>query len=119
MLDLQAITLLDLRRETAKDGTLSKLIAQIQKVKWSHNGKLKPFKTIKDELSLYEGVILRGNRIVVPFLLRFPEELVSDYNKQFVSAEFETFLKSCGIKHARVSLLCKKQCQAITFSQIP
>lgn len=46
----------------------------------------------------------------------FPEELVSDYGKQFVSTEFETFLKSYGIKHARVSLLCKKQWQTITFS---
>ena len=34
----------------------------------------------------------------------FPEEIVSDSGKQFVSAEFETFLKSCGIKHTRVSL---------------
>ena len=70
MLDLQAITLLDLRRETAKADTLSKLIAQIQSVKWSYNGILKPLKTIKDELSVYEGGILRGNRIVVPFLLQ-------------------------------------------------
>ena len=70
MLDLQAITLLDLRRETAKADTLSKLIAQIQSVKWSHNGILKPLKTVKDELSVYEGVILRGNRIEVPFLLQ-------------------------------------------------
>ena len=70
MLDLQAITLLDLRRETAKADTLSKLIAQIQSVKWSHNGILKPLKTVKDELSVYEGVILRGNRIEVPFLFQ-------------------------------------------------
>ena len=33
----------------------------------------------------------------------FPEELVSDNGKQFVSAEFENFLKTCGIKHTRVS----------------
>lgn len=34
----------------------------------------------------------------------FPGELVSDNGKQFVSAEFENFLKTCGIKHTRVSL---------------
>ena len=33
----------------------------------------------------------------------FPEELVSDNGKQFVSAEFENVLKTCGIKHTRVS----------------
>ena len=29
--------------------------------------------------------------------------MVSDNGKQFVSAEFENFLKTCGIKHTRVS----------------
>ena len=32
----------------------------------------------------------------------FPEELVSDKGRQFVSGESEAFLKSCGIKHIRV-----------------
>ena len=33
----------------------------------------------------------------------FPEELVSDNGKQFINEEFEAFLKSCGIRHIRVS----------------
>ena len=33
----------------------------------------------------------------------FAEELVSDNGKQFISEEFEAFLKSCGIRHIRVS----------------
>ena len=32
----------------------------------------------------------------------YPKEIVSDSGKQFTSAEFEAFLKSCGIKHIRV-----------------
>ena len=34
----------------------------------------------------------------------YPEELVSDNGKQFISAEFEMYLKSCGIQHIHVSL---------------
>lgn len=33
-----------------------------------------------------------------------PEELVSDNGRQFVSGEFEDFLKSCGIRHVKSSL---------------
>ena len=219
MLDLQAVTFSDIRSETSKDVTLSKLLIQIQSGKWSHD--LKPYDRVKEELSIFEGVILRGNRIVVPqslqkqilklahethqgivktkqflrtrffwpgmdeaaesmikncqacvvnqplnkytplqpiplprgpwvkgavdlvgpmdgkfiltyidyyssypeaYILKeitsrevikalsdifarfgFPEEIVSDNGKQFVSEEFEVFLKSCGIKHIRVS----------------
>ena len=62
MLDLQAVTLAEMSRETRRDDTLSKLIEHIQDGKWSRDEKLKPFKAVKDELSVYEGVILRGNR---------------------------------------------------------
>lgn len=34
----------------------------------------------------------------------FPEETVSDNGKQFISAKFEAFLKSCEIRHVRASL---------------
>ena len=70
MLDLQAVTLAEMSRETRRDDTLSKLIEHIQDGKWSRDEKLKPFKAVKDELSVYEGVILRGNRIVVPSSLQ-------------------------------------------------
>lgn len=70
MLDLQAVTLTEMSRETRRDDTLSKLIEQIKNGKWSRDETLKPFKAVTDELSVYEGVILRGNRIVVPSWLQ-------------------------------------------------
>ena len=70
MLDLQAVTLAEMSRETRRDDTLSKLIEHIQDGKWSRDEKLKPFKAVEDEFSVYEGVILRGKRIVVPSSLQ-------------------------------------------------
>ena len=55
-----------MRSETGKDVTLSKLLVQIQNGKWSRDSDLEPYGRIKDELSIFEGIILRGNRIVVP-----------------------------------------------------
>ena len=163
MSHLQAVTLSDMRCETSKDVTLSKLLTQIQTGKWSRGTDLEPYSRIKDELSIFEGVILRGNRIVVPQSLRkqilslahethqgivktkqflrtrffWPgmddatEKMIKNcqacvvnqpLNKytplqptplprgpwvkgavQFISEEFEAFLKSCGIRHIRVS----------------
>ena len=68
--DLQAVTLSEIKSETSKDATLSKLLAEITNRKWSHDQQLKAYHGIKEELSVFEGVILRGNRIVVPQLLR-------------------------------------------------
>ena len=51
---------------------MSKLLAQITGRKWSHNQQLKAYRGIKEELSVFEGVILLGNRIVVPQSLRKP-----------------------------------------------
>ena len=54
----------------SRDATRSKLLAEIQSGESSRDQSLKVYSGIKDELSVYEGVILRGNRIVVPQSLR-------------------------------------------------
>ena len=70
MSDLQVVTRSDMRFETSKDVTLSKLLAQIHNGQWSRDTDLEPHSRIKEELSIFEGVILTGNRIVVPQSLR-------------------------------------------------
>lgn len=66
MSHLQAVTLSEMKSETSRDATLSKLLAEIQSGESSRDQSPKVYSGIKDELSVYEGVILRGNRIVVP-----------------------------------------------------
>ena len=70
MSGLQAVTLSDMKAQTSKDATLSKLLSEIQSAKWSSDQQLKAYSGIREELSVFEGVILRGNCIVVPQSLR-------------------------------------------------
>ena len=55
--------------ETEKDSTLQSLIKAIETDHWTDFGIL-DYKRLKDELLVYSGVVLRGNRIVVPSKLR-------------------------------------------------
>jgi len=71
--DLQAVTLSkvsEVKSETSKDATLSKLLAETTSRKWSQDQPLKAYHGIKEKLSVYEGVIFIGNRIVLPQSLR-------------------------------------------------
>ena len=88
MSDLQAVTLSEMKIETSKDATLSKLLAEIQSGKWTSDQSLKVYSGIKEELSVFEGVILRGNRIVVPQPLR----------KQILKLAHETHQSNCKNK---------------------
>ena len=63
---IKAVTLEDIRRETGNDEFLSKLSACVKSGKWSEYRKHKAIYNIQKELSLFEGVILRGDRIVIP-----------------------------------------------------
>ena len=109
--DLQAITLDDIRKETNKDVWLSNLRQMTQSGKWSRDQELKPFLKLKDELSVYEGIILRENRIVIPQSLRkrvlrlaYETHQGIVKTKQFLQSRFcwpgmdeaaETMIKNC------------------------
>ena len=112
MSGLQAVNLSDIKAQASKDVTLSKLLSEIQKAKWSNDQKLKAYSGIEEELSVFEGVILRGDRIVVPQslrkqILKLAHETHQGIvkTKQFLRACFfwpgmdqdvETLIKGCG-----------------------
>ena len=68
--EIKAVTLEDIRRETANDEFLSKLSACVKSGKWSEYRKHKAIYNMQQELSFFEGVILRGDRIVIPSTLQ-------------------------------------------------
>ena len=61
------ISLNDIREETAKDETLQKLVNIITSQDWQKADKcLWPYKLIQNELAVVNGIILRGDRIIMP-----------------------------------------------------
>ena len=70
MSGLQAVALSAMTKHTSEDATFIKLRSQIQNGTWSSDQQLTAYSGINGELSVFEGVILRGNRIVVPQSLR-------------------------------------------------
>ena len=65
----KAMTLQEIKLETEKDSSLQALIKAIETDLWT-DPEVQEYKKVKDELLVYKGTILRGNRIVVPNTLR-------------------------------------------------
>ena len=65
----KAMTVQEIKLETRKDTELQTLIKAIETDDWT-SADIKEFKSVKDELTVYNGMVLRGNRIVVPKALR-------------------------------------------------
>ena len=66
----RAISIAEIRTETAKDKTLQFLSSLIQSGTWFADGNIKPIHLMRYELSVYDGMILRGNCIVIPATLQ-------------------------------------------------
>ena len=65
----KAMTLQEIKLESEKDVLLQALIKAIETDNWTHP-EVQEYRNVKDELSAYQGIVLRGNRIVVPKVLR-------------------------------------------------
>jgi hypothetical protein len=69
---MDALSLEDIQNATKSDETLQGLVQILVKGKWPTTipEGLKPFYRLRDELSLYESCVLRGNRVVIPSALQ-------------------------------------------------
>ena len=65
----KAMTLQETQAETKEDPTLQSLIKAIETDRWT-DSEILDYKRLKDELLVHSGVVMRGNRIVVPSKLR-------------------------------------------------
>ncbi len=68
MMDVQALTLEELKSATMADTTLTQLLSIVETGQWPATlpESLQPYKQCADELSTHDGLLLRGNRIVLP-----------------------------------------------------
>ena len=61
-----AITLEEMQQKCETDETLTKVRKCIQTNRWSKSDDLKPYRQIKNELSVKDSIILKGNKIIIP-----------------------------------------------------
>ena len=64
-----SITIEQVKEASRDDDIISQLIKAIQTGNWK-SPKLKDFKNMKDELSIIDNIVLKGNQIVLPKALR-------------------------------------------------
>jgi hypothetical protein len=64
-----AITIQEIQLETSADDTMQMVIQAIETNNWLYPSKTE-YKKVSDGLSLHNGIILRGHRIVMPTSLR-------------------------------------------------
>ena len=65
----KAMTLEEIKQETKEDVELQAVIKAVETDQWN-SPEVQPYKKLNDELSVYNGLVLRGNRIVIPVSLR-------------------------------------------------
>jgi len=94
------------------------LLAEIQSGQWSYDQQLKAYSRVKEELSVFEGVILRGNRIVIPQSLREQILKLAHETHQGI-VKTKQFLRACffwpGMDQAVQQTI--KGCSACVFNQ--
>ncbi len=65
----KALTLAEIQAETKQDHILQAVIVAVESGKW-YNKQLQDYQKVKDEIAVYNGLVLRDHRIVIPYKLR-------------------------------------------------
>ena len=65
----KAMTLEEIKQETKRDAEMQAVIKTVETDQWSH-AEVQNYKKLKEELSVFNGLVLRRNRIVIPSTLR-------------------------------------------------
>ena len=65
----KAMTLEEIKQETKHDVEMQAVIKAVETDQWSAP-EVQNYKKLKEELSVFNGLVLRGNRIVIPSNLR-------------------------------------------------
>ena len=92
----QAIKLKSVQHETKKDATLQKLISVIGRQ--DHMGKepdLKPYKDIYAELSTINGIVMRGEQIVLPSTLWVPAVTAAHEGHLYADKTLQLLRRTC------------------------
>ena len=65
-----ALTLDGLQKECEADETINKVIKSIQTNRWGKAEQLRPYRQIKNELTVKDCMILKGNKLIIPAALQ-------------------------------------------------
>ena len=65
-----ALTLDELQKECEADETINKVIKSIQTNRWGKAEQLRPYRQIKNELTVKDCMILKGNKLIIPAALQ-------------------------------------------------
>ncbi|XP_071092522.1 uncharacterized protein [Haliotis cracherodii] len=114
LMDTSPVTSKHIRSWTRQDPVLSTVLRYVQ---WGwpnfcENPEMKSYYCRRDELTVQDGCVLWGNRVVIPPPGRgrvftthgLPEMLVSDNGTCFTSEEFKAFMEKNCIHHVQTAL---------------
>ena len=66
----KSVSFEEVRNSTLDNSILQKVMTAIQTGKWWDEPDLSPFSKFKEEFAIYDGVVLRGHRLVIPSQLQ-------------------------------------------------